>query len=435
MPNRREQVLQRPVAHGADGISQRAHRASGQPISRLMHQALAHPDLISLAAGFVDQQTLPLEPTRKALDRLWSDPAGARAALQYGTTQGYPPLREALLADLRKADGGGQPDVSVDQVVVTAGSNQLLHLLADTLLDPGDIVLCTAPSYFVYLGMLRSLGVRSVGVVSDEKGMVPEALEDSLRAIEAAGELARVKAIYLVSYFDNPRGVTLAAERRGPVVEIAKRWSMAGKIYVIDDAAYRELRYEGPDLPSLLAHDAERDTVILAQTFSKCYSPGIRLGYGVLPRQLVQPVLDQKGNADFGSPNFNQHLVAALLEQNLLAPHVEQLRSNYRSKLAAMLEAAEQFLSPLPGVRWLRPAGGLYVWLELPPELPAGPGGGLVERALAEGVLYVPGEYCYPEEGAAIEANTIRLSFGVQSRERIRLGIEALARAIRNCLE
>src|SRR5262245_22372962 len=128
-------------------LSQRAQRAGGQPISELMQQALAYPHLISLAAGFVDQESLPVDATRTALDAMLSDTARARAALQYGTTAGYPPLREQLLALWQAADG--QPDterlLSPDQVIVTAGSNQLLHLLADTLFDPGDIVLCAAP--------------------------------------------------------------------------------------------------------------------------------------------------------------------------------------------------------------------------------------------------------------------------------------------------
>ncbi len=398
-----------------------------------MHLALVHPQLVSLAAGFVDQQTLPVEPTRTAVEAILSDPRRAQAALQYGTTPGYPRLRAMLLERLLAADRhvAGERKLSSDQVVVTAGSNQMLHLLCDTLLSPGDIVLCAAPSYFVFLGMLGNLGTRSLGVQIDADGMVPESLEDALRQCAKRGELNRVKAIYVTSYFDNPSSVTLSAERRARIVEIAKRWSArAGRIFVIEDAAYRELRYSGEDLPSMRSFDPEGDTVIVAETFSKSFSPGIRVGWGILPVDLVEPVCNQKGNIDFGSPNFSQHLMATILELGLFEPHVERLNANYRQKLAAMLAAADELLAPLPGVSWRCPTGGLYVWLTLPEGLDAGPNGPLFQCALDEGVLYVPGEYCHPTEGEPVRKNTIRLSFGVQDAAGIRRGVELLSKAI-----
>lgn len=402
-----------------------------------MHKALAHPQLISLAAGFVDEQTLPAEPTKQALDALLGDATLARQALQYGTTQGFTPLREAVLERFRLADGSpaSESDLSINQVVLTAGSNQLLHLLCDTLLDPGDIVLCGAPSYFVFLGMIANMGARAVGVETDGDGMIPEALERRLASLEAAGELERVKAIYVTSYFDNPSSLTLAAERRPQIVDIVRRRSSERRIYIIEDTAYRDLRYSGEDIPSLRAFDPDGRTVIVAQTFSKSYSPGIRVGWGILPEDLVEPVCNQKGNLDFGSPNFSQHLMAKVLELGLLDPHLERLRESYRTKLEAMLEAANEHLAPLPGVSWMRPRGGLYVWLALPEGMETGPSGQLFEQTLEEGTLYVPGEYCYPNEGTRRPKNMIRLSFGVQSPERIRQGIESLARAVRKLSE
>ena len=412
-------------------LSQRAGWASGQPISYLMQQALSHPELISLAAGFVDGETLPEVPTRQAMDIILSSPDRARAALQYGTTIGYAPLREAVLARQLEADRvlAAEAGVSVDQVVVTAGSNQLLHLIGETLLDPGDIVLCGAPSYFVFLGTLANQGARSIGVPTDADGIVPEGLEAELARLELTGDLARVKAIYCTSYFDNPTSVSLSLARRPQLVEIAKRWSHGGRIYLIEDAAYRELRYTADDLPSLRAFDEDGQTVIVAGTFSKSFSPGIRVGWGILPEDLVEPVCEQKGNFDFGSPNFSQHLMHAVLAEGLFDAHVEGLRESYQTKLEAMLEGAEAHLAPLEGVTWSRPAGGLYVWLKLPESIDTGPNGPLWDRALEAGVMYVPGEYCYPREGPR-KTNTIRLSFGVQPVEKIREGMEGLGRAI-----
>jgi len=418
-------------------LSQRGRLAGGQPISELMAQALAHPDLISLAAGFVDQATLPAEATKTALDALFSDPLRAHAALQYGTTPGHPPLREKLLARQRAADGmqAEEANLSLDQVVVTAGSNQLLHLVAEVLLDPGDIVLCASPTYFVFLGTLANIGACALGVETDEGGMIPAAVDEHLNRLSAEGRLDRVKAIYCTSYFDNPTSISLAPERRGQLVETAKRWSREQRITIIEDAAYRELRYAGDDVPSLRSYDEAGDTVVLAGTFSKSFSPGVRVGWGMLPRELVGPVCEMKGNYDFGSPNFAQHLMNQVLEMDLYDPHILRLRHGYREKLQAMLEAADEHLSRLSGVRWLRPSGGLYVWLTLPESVDAGSRGKLLQKAMDAGVLYVPGEYCFAGEGVPAQRNTIRLSFGVQPAGRIRAGIRALGKAIEEVLD
>ena len=164
---------------------------------------------------------------------------------------------------------------------------------------------------------------------------------------------------------------------------------------MIEDAAYRELRYRGDDVPSLRAFDPEGDTVIHVGSFSKSFSPGVRVGWGMLPPALVEPVMRAKGNVDFGSPHLNQVLMAAVMEMGLFDPHVEQLRVQYRAKLDAALAAAERVLRPL-GIEWVCPGGGMYLWLRLPAGIDAGFDGPLFDRAAAEGVLYVPGEPCFP---------------------------------------
>ena len=417
-----------------NGLSRRAHWAGGEPIANLlMAKALAHPELVSLAAAFVDHQTLPVEATAQALDRIWSDPRKARTALQYGTTIGYLPLREALLDRMLEADGrtAAQAKLAVEQVVVTAGSNQLLYLVGDSLLDPGDVVICGAPSYFVILGTLGNLGARAVGVEIDEHGPIPEAIEGALARLDAAGDLARVKLIYVCTYYDNPSGVTVPLERRAALVELAHRWSRAGKIHLVEDSAYRELRYYGDDVPSLRSFDAEGDTVIQVGSFSKTFSPGVRVGWGMLPRGLVEPVASAKGNLDFGSPSLNQVLMATVLEMGLFDPHVKELRALYRGKIDATLEAADEFLAPIGRVEWVRPTGGHYVWLRLPEGIDTGVDGPLFDLAADEGVLYVPGEFCYPREGEPVPKNMLRLSFAFPSCENVRKGVEALGRAIR----
>ena len=167
--------------------------------------------------------------------------------------------------------------------------------------------------------------------------------------------------------------MTLSLPRRAQIVEIAKRWSRHGPIYVIDDAAYRDLRYAGDDLPSLRSFDADGDTVIVAETFSKSFSPGVRVGWGILPPELVEPVASLKANIDFGSPHLNQHLMAAVLERGLFEPHVAELRVHYRAKLEAMLRAMDDFLADIPACAGAGPAGGCMSGLNCPRAWTPGP--------------------------------------------------------------
>ena len=420
------------------GFSNRAAWAAGQPISALMSQALAHPELISLAAGFVDPMTLPGELVQAALERLLASPETTRTALQYGTTPGVPRLRDLILQRLLSQDGNNNSSsesLSIDQVVVTAGSNQLIHLVLESLLDPGDIVLCAAPTYLVFLGVVSQLGARAIGVSTDAEGMIPSALQEALEEIDRQGEKDRVKAIYLVPYADNPSGITMPLQRSSEIMEISRQWSSKPlPIQLIADLAYRDLRYSGDNIASIRTLDERGDQVILAGTFSKSFSPGVRVGWGLLPAHLVAPVCDQKGNIDFGSPNFNQYLILDVLEQGFLDSHLQEICRQYQVKLAAMLAASDRWFSDLEGVNWRVPSGGLYVWMEVPERIDTGPQGALFEAASREGVLYVAGGYCYAAEGEPIHRNTMRLSFGVQSPEKIEQGMKALSRALKSVM-
>jgi len=343
---------------------------------------------------------------------------------------------------LAQSDGVSREEygAAVEQVLVTAGSNQLLHLLSEVMLDPGDVVLCAAPTYFVVLGTLAGCGAQAMGVATDDHGMIPEALAEQFAAFHCRGQSNRVKLVYVVSYSDNPRGVTMPRERREQLLEVVDRHNRqvhsGGEhpaVHVVADDAYRELRYgkeaAEEDVPSMRSMDDTRETVIHVETFSKSFSPGIRVGWGLLPEHLVGPLLEVKGNVDFGSPNLNQHVVHRAMERGLFDEHVANLRQTYRPKLEATLSAAKEHLAPL-GVESVLPSGGLYVWCELPPPMDAGPESELFAASLEEGMMYVPGELCFARTGEPVRRNTLRLSFGVQSPERIREGVAALARAI-----
>jgi 2-aminoadipate transaminase len=420
--------MQLPPVH----FSGHALRTADQPISYFMQQAVENPNVISLAAGLVDPVSLPAAEVMEAADAILRDPPRGAAALQYGTTQGYGPLREKLLARTLAQDGvtPGEVALTPDDVVVTTGSQQLLYLLSELLLDPGDLVITEAPSYFVYQGTLNSIGVRTLAVPMDEHGMSTDALEELLGRLDRSGELDRLRLIYTCDYFQNPSGLTMSLPRRQRLLELARRYSRRHRVFILEDAAYRELRYQGPDLPTVKSLDTDNSHVILAMTFSKPCAPGLKTGYGFLPRELVGPLLRIKGNHDFGSNNFTQHLLGRLLEIGAYDRHVGDLRHVYRTKRDAMLEALARQFASWPEVRWTRPDGGLYVWLTFPPGVETGPGSRLIAAALREGVLYVPGQFCYVNgDNGPLPANEARLSFGFAPAEQIREAVHRLARA------
>ena len=417
-------------------LSAASRRTASSAISNLMQMALANRSLISLAAGFVDQATLPVDHCAREISALFADPAEGRRALQYGTTIGDAALRSRLLRLIEFSERA--PAMSYDHLlprtVVTTGSQQLLYLVAEALLDPGDIVLVESPTYFVFLGLLESRGAKAIGIETDDDGLRPDALDDTLAALDAEGELRRVKLIYTVSEHSNPSGISLAGDRRGELVHLARKWSKTQRIFVLEDSAYRGLTYEGVEPPSVWSHDLDGDTVILARTFSKTFAPGLKLGYGVLPEALVEPVLKLKGNHDFGSANFNQVVLERVLADGRYVEQAETLVARYRRKRDAMLGALDEQLGAIEGVSWTRPHGGLYVWLTVPEGLDTGLDGPFFQRALAEGVLYVPGSYAFAEGTGPAPRNHVRLCFGVPGEEDMIEGIRRLASALAGCL-
>jgi 2-aminoadipate transaminase len=309
-----------------------------------------------------------------------------------------------------------------------------LYILSDLLIDPGDIVIASAPTYYVYAGTLTSMGAEVLSVPMDEQGMRTDLLEELLVDLDRKGRIERVKIIYEVTYYQNPSGLTLSTERRQHLVELARRFSRKHRILIIDDAAYREMRFDGPTWPGLKRFDPENRFVATCMTFSKSLSAGLKTGYAFLPDDLVDPFLQQKGNHDFGSCNFAQHVIHRAMRDGVYQRHVEKVREAYRGKRDATLEALQEYLGDLAGqVAWARPNGGMYVWLSLPECINTGRSHFLFRRCVQKGVLYVPGEYCYAS--SPVPTNKIRLSYGVQGPASIREGVKRLAEAVREALE
>lgn len=384
-----------------------------------MKLALERPELISLAAGFTDNDTLPVAEVAAVTRDLLRHPRAARAALQYGTTPGLPALRHELVRRLRQQDG--ETRATADDVIVTGGSQELLYLTTEALCDPGDIVIVEDPTYFVYLGIIEALGLRAVGFDTLDR------LKTRLQELKNRRQLARLKLLYLVTYYQNPTGRTWSLEAKREALALVKHYERAAghPIYLVEDAGYRDLRIEGDDVASFLSLDSRGDRVVYSNTLSKPFATGLRLGYGVVPSALRRAVLRSKGNHDFGSANFLQAILARALAGGLYARHLPVLAAGYRRKRDAMLAALAAHFPAT--ARYEKPLGGMFVWVTLP-GVNTGVNGRFFRRALAAKVLYVPGAMCYAADPSRpVPTDNLRLSFGASSGAQLRQGVRRLA--------
>jgi 2-aminoadipate transaminase len=433
----------RPSRKPLSSLSALGQRTEAPPIAWLMQHTLENPGIISLAAGFTDNPTLPVADTRRIVTTLLQGRRTGEPALQYGTTGGLPELRrltaQRVLAQDRDAVAAHTPEVPLAETpyspahtIITSGSQQLLYLLTEVLCDPGDIVIVEDPTYFVYLGIAQSHGLDCRGVPLREDGIDLEALEATLEGLRKAGELKRLKLLYLVTYHQNPTGRTTTFERKRKVMDLLQHYerSAGHPLYLLEDAAYRELRFSGPDVPSALAVPGTDDRVLLAGTFSKPFATGLRVGFGVLPEPLLSQVLHVKSNHDFGTSSLLQHVLATALAGDVYDRHVQSLRRRYQRKAGWMTRAMRRSFPDT--VRWQDPTGGLYVWAAAPRKVRTGLKSRLFRHALDHQVLYVPGRLCYANDPLRRPPDhEMRLSFGNASRPEIELGIERLAAAIR----
>ncbi len=432
-------------------LSVLGRRTGPPPISWLMQTALSRPKLISLAAGFTDNPALPVEISRRVLNQVLRSPKTGRPALQYGITAGEPNLRQLTARHLQKLDWGGTPyrrpksqgrrhtvppeTHSWERVIITGGSQQLLYMTLEALCDEDDLVLVEDPTYFVFLSILQSRGIRARGVRLERDGLDLAHLEIVLQRLKKSGELPRLKAFYLISYFQNPTGVTTRFRKKHDILKLLKQFERAAghPIYLLEDAAYRELRFNGPDIQSALMVPGAVDRVIYTGTYSKPYAPGARVGFGLLPEPLFTAVQRIKGNHDFGTANLLQQLLAGALETGLYDRQVTKIEKRYGQKARVMQQAlAEHFP---PNVEIWESGGGLYFWARLPRNVATGAESKIFKTALKNNVLYVPGELCYADDPARKKPDhEMRLSFGSASEENIREGIKRLGSVLREML-
>lgn len=373
------------------------------------------PDVISFGGGLPAPESFPVEELAAAAEQaLMENPA---AALQYGLTEGYRPLRELLVT--RMAALGIR--VPVDQVLVTHGSQQGLDMAGRLLIDPGAPVAVEDPSYLGALGAWRGLQPTWVTLGLDQDGLDI----DQLASVLASG--VRPWFLYVVSCFQNPTGVTLSPERRVRLLELAARYGLV----ILEDDPYGELYYEGERAQPLAALDVamhgELRHVIYLSTFSKQLAPGLRVGWMAAPSAFVSRAAILKQGLDLHSNSFAQRVAYLTCKDGLLEHHIPKIRDVYRVRRDAMLAA---LAAEMPaGVTWTRPAGGMFCWLTLPEGINSTE---LLKRCLEQKVAYVPGGAFYADGGGE---HTARFNFSFSPPDKIRAGVARLGATFRERLE
>jgi DNA-binding transcriptional MocR family regulator len=380
---------------------------------RALFAVASRPEVVSLAGGMPNVSALPMEDIGAMMAELVAE-RGA-VALQYGSAQGDPAVRETICS-VMAAEG---IDAHPDDVVVTVGSQQALDLVARVFLDPGDTVVTEAPTYVTALGTFASYQARAVHVEMDDQGVLPEALSESLARLERAGRPA--KLFYTVPTFQNPAGVTLTEERRLRVLEVCRR---AG-VLVLEDNPYGLLHLEGEPMRALRA-DAPHDVVYLG-SFSKTLAPGLRVGWALAPAAVREKLVLAAESAMLSHSAFAQLAVDRYLRTQPWQEQLKAFREMYRERRDAMLEGLAEHMPP--GASWTRPGGGFFVWVTLPEGLDSK---AMLPRAVQARVAYVPGTGFYADGGGR---QAMRLSYCYPPPERIRDGVRILADVIRDELE
>src|ERR671937_765063 len=369
----------------------------------------ARPEVISFAGGLPDTSTFPPDTFAAVAGRIAAE--SCAKALQYGPTEGLVETKECI-AEVMRADG---TPVDIEDMVITTGGQQGIDLVTKTLIDPGDVVVAEAPTYPGAVPTFSAYQADVVQIEMDSDGVRVDELEGALERLEAAGR--RPKFIYTVHTFQNPAGVTLSLPRRERLVRIAQE----RELLVLEDNPYGLLRYEGDPPPTLRELDGGEFVVYLG-TFSKILSPGVRLGWTVAPRPVLDKMNLGKQSADLCSSALTQHFVAAYFESGHWNEYLRSLTEIYRRRRDTMLDAlAEHFPRE---AEWTRPGGGLFVWATLPDYIDTTD---LLARALRDNVAFVPGEAAYLDGRGR---SSMRLNFSGPDEDTIREGVRRIGEVV-----
>ncbi len=380
----------------------------GSSAIREILKVLSRPGIVSLAGGMPAPEAFPMEYMKEICGRVLE--RYRTNALQYGTTEGFLPLREALSRYLKAR----WIDAASDRINITTGSQGVLDSLGKILINPGDPVAVEAPTYLGAIQALNPYGPKYVRMETDEDGLIPDSMEEVIKK-------HRPKMVYLIPTFQNPSGRTISQERRKRIAEIAQETDTL----VIEDDPYGSLRYRGTFTPPIYTMAPEH--VVYCGSFSKIFAPGLRVGFYVAPQFIAHWLVMAKQGVDLHTSSFTQALATEFLEGGYMEKHLPRIVELYRPKLDAMLEALEEHFPP--SFSWSKPEGGMFIWAEGPEGLDSME---IYHKAIENQVAFVPGRYFFTEEGEGME--TMRLNFTMADEERIHDAIARLGRAIREVM-
>lgn len=391
-----------------------ADRSSGlsQSEVRALFAVASRPEVVSLAGGMPYVKALPESLVNGALEKVMAD--NGPMAMQYGSGQGIPALREQIL-EIMALEG---ISASVDDVIVTTGSQQALDFVTKLFIDPGDVILCEAPSYVGAIGVFRSYQADMVHIEMDENGLIPDALRQAIAEVKASGRT--IKFLYTIPNFHNPAGVTLSAERRPEILKICQD----NGILILEDNPYGLLSFDEDVPPAIRSMDEEG--VIYLGSFSKTLAPGFRVGWALAPHAIKEKLVLAAEAAILCPSSFSQMVISEYLSQADWKGQIETFRDVYRERRDTMLEALSEHL---PELKWNVPKGGFYIWVELPENLDSK---AMLPRAVTELVAYTPGTAFFGDGGGR---QNMRLSFCYPTPENIRIGIRRLSTVINGELD
>ncbi|WP_407310324.1 PLP-dependent aminotransferase family protein [Desulfosporosinus sp. SB140] len=367
-----------------------------------MLKAAQNPSMISFAGGLPAHELFPDQALQRSFQRVFEEQG--KSALQYAQTAGHPPLREWLA---KQHLMNGKP-AEMENIVVTTGSQQGLSLLAQTFLDPGDVVFLEMPTYLGAIQAFQAFRAQFRMIPCDDQGIIPEELEKMLQEVTP-------KFLYLIPNYQNPSGKVMGLARRLQLLRVAQIYDLL----IVEDNPYGELRFEGEKLPNLLDLG---ENVIYLGTFSKVLAPGLRVGYVVAEADIVDHLCQTKEGVDLHSNNLTQRAVIEFLNEGLLPGHIETLRKVYKERRQAMVEAIENYLGD--EVEMIIPSGGLFLWARFKNITNSFD---YVEETIRQNVLYVPGALFYTDQRVTSE---VRLNYSCSTPDVINEGIQRLARAI-----
>lgn len=376
---------------------------------RSLFAVASRPDIVSLAGGMPNLSALPMDVIAEVVRNLVA--TNGTEALQYGSGQGHPLLREQICEVMALEGIRANPD----DVIVTTGSQQALDLISKIFIDPGDVILVEAPSYVGALGTFSQYQAAPVHIETDHDGMVPAALVEAIKSIRATGR--KIKFLYLIPNYQNPTGVMLSADRRTEILEICA----SEEIFIVEDNPYGLLGFDRPSPNAMRAQDSEN--VIYLGSFSKTIASGLRVGWALVPQSIKDKFVIASESSILCPSNFTQLTISSYLKEQPWRDQITSFVDLYRVRRDAMLESLDAHFPK--EATWTRPGGGFYVWVTLPPEIDTK---AMVPKAIVAKVAYVPGNAFYAD---GLGSWQMRLSYCHPTPDRIREGVKALGAVVK----